>query len=106
MSARIVIELPANQKVLFGGTAPETGLAEAGIGANVARVAGDKFQAALGSLSGLVAAMEQAMGSMPHRPDKVELEFGATLSSQCDLWIVSGEGEAELKVTLTWGKAD
>jgi hypothetical protein len=34
------------------------------------------------------------------------MEFGATLSSECDLWIVSGHGEAEFKVTLSWGKAD
>jgi hypothetical protein len=30
------------------------------------------------------------------------MEFGATLSGDCDLWIVSGHGEAEFKVTLSW----
>ena len=43
---------------------------------------------------------------MAHRPDKVEMEFGASLSADWDLWIVSGEGEAELKVKLVWGKGD
>jgi hypothetical protein len=106
MSARMIIELPAGQKILFGGSGPETGLAEVGIAEDIARTTGDKFKAALGSLSGLVAALEQSVGHMAHRPDKVEMEFGATLSSECDLWIVSGEGEAEFKVTLSWGKGD
>ncbi|MBY0297813.1 MAG: hypothetical protein K2X71_17555 [Methylobacterium sp.] len=32
------------------------------------------------------------------------MEFRASLTGECDLWIVSGETEAEFKVTLTWGK--
>jgi len=43
---------------------------------------------------------------MAHRPEKVEMEFSASLTGECDLWIVSGEGEAEFKVTLAWGKGD
>jgi len=43
---------------------------------------------------------------MAHRPEKVEMEFSASLTAECDLWIVSGEGEAEFKVTLAWGKDD
>jgi hypothetical protein len=34
------------------------------------------------------------------------MEFGAKLSTDCNLWIVSGEGEAEFKVTLSWEKSD
>jgi hypothetical protein len=29
---------------------------------------------------------------------------GASLTGECDLWIVSGDTKAEFKVTLTWGK--
>ena len=29
---------------------------------------------------------------MEHRPDKVEMEFRASLSGECDLWVVSGDG--------------
>lgn len=106
MSARIIIDLPAGRKVLLGGGGPNTGLADVGMADEVVRITGDKFKAALGSLADLVAAMEQSLGQMAHRPDKVEMEFGATLSSACDLWIVSGEGEAEFKITLAWGKGD
>jgi hypothetical protein len=38
------------------------------------------------------------------KPEKVEIELRASLSSECNLWIVFGDGEAEFKVTLTWGK--
>jgi hypothetical protein len=50
--------------------------------------------------------LEQAVGKMPNRPDKVEMEFRASLSGECDLWIVSGDGEAEFKVKLAWGKGE
>ena len=46
--------------------------------------------------------LEKTVGGLVHRPSKVEMEFGATLSADCDLWIVSGKGEAEFKVTLSW----
>jgi hypothetical protein len=105
MSARILVELPAGHKVLFGGTGREVGLADAGIGDGVAKAGADKFKAALGSLAGLVEALEHSVGVMPKRPDHLELEFGAKLSGECDLWIVSGEGEAEFKVKLSWGKS-
>ena len=72
--------------------------------ADIARISGDKFKDALGSLGALVAALEQSVGHLAQRPDKVEVEFGATLSGDCNLWIVSGKGEAEFKVTLSWGK--
>jgi hypothetical protein len=42
MSARMIIELPAGQRVLFGGRSPETGLAEVGVAEDIPRVAGDK----------------------------------------------------------------
>ncbi|GJE01480.1 hypothetical protein GMJLKIPL_3412 [Methylobacterium isbiliense] len=32
------------------------------------------------------------------------MEVRASLTGEGDLWIVSGETEAEFKVTLTWGK--
>jgi Trypsin-co-occurring domain 1 len=105
MSARMIVELHGGKKLLFGGQGPETGLSEVGIGEDIAKVTSDKFQAALGSLSDLVSALERSVRHMPQRPDKVELEFGASLSGDCDLWIVSGEGKAEFKVKLAWGGA-
>ena len=45
-----------------------------------------------------------SVDAMPRRPDKIELEFGATLSRDCDLWIVAGGEEPEFKVKLSWKK--
>jgi hypothetical protein len=101
MSAQMIVELADGAKIHFGRE-PETGLSEVGIAEDIAKVTGEKFKAALGSLASLVAALEVSVGQMPHRPDKVEMEFGASLSGDCDLWVVSGEGKADFKVKLAW----
>lgn len=62
----------------------------------------EAFKSALGSLGQLVQLLENSVGAMPKRPNKIEMEFGAKLSTDCDLWIVSGAGEAEFKVKLSW----
>ena len=106
MAARMMVELPSGNKVLFGGKGGSAGLSEVAVLDHVARATGDQFKKALGSLADITAAVEQSIGRMAHRPEKVEMEFSASLTAECDLWIVSGEGEAEFKVTLAWGKGD
>ena len=105
MSARMIVELSKGHKVLFGA-GDDPGLSEVGVADSVAKASGDAFKKALGSLGELVQLLEASVGKMPTRPDKVEMEFGAKISGDCDLWIVSGEGEADFKVTLSWGKPD
>jgi NTP-dependent ternary system trypsin peptidase co-occuring protein len=106
MSARMIVELPEGKKVLFGGRGPETGLSEVGIEDQIVKVTSDRFQAALGSLSDLAAILERSVGQMARRPDKVEMEFGASLSADCNLWILSGEGKAEFKVKFGWERRE
>lgn len=106
MPARMIVELPSGNKVLFGGRGVTASLSEVAFRDDVAKATCETFKAALGSLADLVAALEESVGRMPHRPDKLEIEFSASLSGQCDLWIVSGDGEAEFKVTLSWGKGE
>lgn len=60
----------------------------------------------LGTMAELISMLEESVGQMPRRPDKVEMEFRASLSGECDLWIVSGDGEAEFTVTLAWGNGE
>ena len=105
MPARMLVELPSGNKVLFGGRGAPTGLSEVGR-LGLREAAADQFQKALTSLGEVVALLERSVDLLPKRPDKVEMELRASLSSECDLWIVSGDAEAELKVTLSWGKGD
>jgi hypothetical protein len=62
----------------------------------------ETFKSALGSLGELVKILEHSVGNLPELPNKVEMEFGASLKGDCNLWIVSGEGEADFKVKLSW----
>jgi hypothetical protein len=106
MAAKMVVELPDGKQLIFGGRGPTSGLSEVGIGDEIARAASSTFKGALGTLASLVQMLEDSVGRMEHRPDKVEMEFRASLSGECDLWIVSGDGEAEFKVKLAWGKGE
>ena len=99
----MIVELPGEARIHFGREST-SGLSEAGFDKDIAKVTTEKFKAALGSLAGLVAALEDSVGHMAHRPDKVEMEFGAALKGDCDLWVVSGEGKADFKVKLAWNK--
>jgi hypothetical protein len=101
----MIVEFPEGAKVLFGGRRPSTGLSEVGVGEDIARVAGERFKAAIASLAPLITALEQSIAKIAKRPDKVEMEFGASLSGDCNLWVVSGEGEAEFKIKLVWGSS-
>ena len=104
MSAQMVIELTNGNKLLFGGRGVVKGLSELAVGEQTAIATTGDFHAALANLADLVGMLEQTVGRLPKRPDKVEMQFGVSLSGECDLWIPSGAGEAEFKVTLTWGK--
>jgi Trypsin-co-occurring domain 1 len=104
MTAQMVVELSGGHKLLLGGRGAAGGLGEVALGERAVTATADRFKAALGSLGALVTLLEEKVGEMAKRPDKVEMAFGASLTAECDLWIVSGTGEAEFKVTLTWGK--
>jgi len=104
MTARMIVELSKDHKVFFGA-ADDAGLSEVGVSDSLAKASGEAFKKALGSLGELVRLLEASVGDMSTRPDKVELELGAKISGDCDLWIVSGEGKADFKVTLSWERA-
>jgi hypothetical protein len=99
----IIVELPSGRKVQFGGGGVG-GLGEIGLGEDVAEAGTKAFKAALGTLGDVVAVLEESVGRLARRPDKVEIEFGASLTGQADLWIVSGDAKAEFKVKLAWEK--
>jgi hypothetical protein len=106
MPAKMAVELPDGKRLILGGGGPTTGLSEVGIADQITKAASDAFKGALSTLARLVGMLEETVGRMEHRPDKVEMEFRVSLSSECDLWIVSGDGDAEFKVTISWGKGE
>jgi len=104
MPTKMVVELAEGRKLYFGGGGAETGLAEVGATEKIVEASSEAFKSALGTLGELVMILEDSVYKLPKRPDKVEMEFNAKLSSDCNLWIVSGEGAAEFKVKLAWDK--
>ena len=98
----MIVELPDGKQVLFGGAGTGTGLSEVGVGEDIAKATGEAFKSALGALGEVVKTLEESVGAMPKRPDKIETDFGATLTADCKLWIVSGKGDYAIKVKLSW----
>ncbi|HXC26568.1 MAG TPA: CU044_2847 family protein [Stellaceae bacterium] len=106
MASQMIVELPSGKRILFGGKGASVGLSQVSLRPDIAKATRAQFETALGTLAELTGALEHSIASMARRPDKVEMEFRASLSAECDLWIVSGEGEAEFKVTLAWEKSE
>lgn len=99
MSARIEVELVNGSTILFGDRdRPDGG------SSTIQNVTANTFEIALGSLVHVVEMLEHAVASIANRPEKVEMEFGASLSDACNLWIVPSTGDAEFRVKLTWGR--
>lgn len=102
MSANVEVQFEDGTKLYVGGSKTATGLQEVSLSANAEKIAKEKFEKALGSLAHLVDALGTSLAKVSKKPKSVEMEFGASLTTECDLWIVSGEGTAEFKVKLTW----
>jgi hypothetical protein len=102
MAARMIVNMSDGNIVLFGG-APESGMPDIDHLNGLTRATGDEFQAALGTIGELVRTLQASIEAMPQRPEKIEVEFGATFGSGCDLWIVSAAASPEFKIKLVWG---
>lgn len=102
MSTLMIVELPEGKKLYFGGGGAETGLADISAADTIVETTSEAFKSALSSLGDLVKILEASVGNLPKRPDKIEMEFRAKLATDCNLFIVKGEGEAEFKVKLSW----
>jgi hypothetical protein len=98
VAARIEVELVSGSKILIGGRDA------AGSSLAIPNVSAYTFKTALGSLVEVVEILEHAVASTANRPAKVEMEFGASLTSECNLWIVPAADDAEFRVKLTWGR--
>lgn len=101
MAKSMLVELPNGKKILFGGR-NDGGLQEVGVAGSIVQASTKQFEGALSSLRDLVELLDKNIENLAKRPSKIELEFGASLSGTCDLWVVSGEGKAEFKIKLTW----
>lgn len=98
------VDLPDGRRLLLGGSKGDSGLAEVSARDRVAKATSESFAKGLASLADLAGMLDKAIGALPKRPDTIEMEFRASLTGECDLWIVSGEAEAEFTVKLVWGK--
>lgn len=78
-------------------------VAKGGSGADDSPLA-RSFSTVSKSLKGIAETMENQLKEMSKRPDKVQLELAAEISSKAGVIIVSGAAKGALKLTLTWGK--
>jgi hypothetical protein len=106
MAAQMQVTFADGRKLYLGGGAgPGAGLSPvSSVGGKVAEATADAFGKGLATLGDLFGMLDKAVSALPKRPDGIEMEFRAKLTGQCDLWVVSGEGEAEFNVKVIWGK--
>lgn len=93
----------AHEKVRRRGGGDGTGLAEVSVGGSIAKASAEAFGKGLATLGDLFRMLDGAVAALPKRPESIEMEFRAKLTGTCDLWVVSGDGEAEFTVKVSWG---
>lgn len=106
MTALMVVELSDDKRLFFGGRGPDGQLSEVWVTDEIAKATKENLQSALASLAELVKILDESVGAMPKRPEKIEMEFGASVGSDCNLWIAPSDSAAEFKVRLSWKKDD
>lgn len=104
MDAPLQVQLAEGRKLLIGGNGSAAGLAEVSVADRAVEVGADAFRKGLASLGDLFQMLDAAVAAIPRKPESIEMEFKAKLTGECDLWVVSGEGEAEFAVKVTWGR--
>jgi hypothetical protein len=55
-----------------------------------------------GPLGELIGVLEDKVGALAAQPSKVEIEFCAALSGDCEPTILSSDKKAGFKVKLSW----
>lgn len=62
-----------------------------------------KFEEVLDSLSPMVDALYNSLGSLETRPTSTKISFKVDFSSELNLTLVKLGGKANLEITLSWG---
>ena len=71
MSTRMIVEFPDGQQILFGGTGSGAGLSKVGVEEEIAKRTEAAFKSGIGAIGKLVTSLEEAVGAMPKRPEKI-----------------------------------
>jgi G:T/U-mismatch repair DNA glycosylase len=102
MTTGVQVEFNDGRKLYFGDPPSASTLREVSSGSKVGAASQEQFKGALTTLADLIEVMQSSLDKVVKKPKTVEMEFCASLTADCNLWIVKGEGSAEFKVTLTW----
>ena len=65
----------------------------------------EDFSKVSSALKDVVESIEGQLDRLTRRPDEITLAMGAKFSGEADLWIVKGNAEANMTLTLKWTKA-
>ena len=64
------------------------------------------FSKVSGAIVGIAKSVGAQIGEFKGRPDSIVLELEAKLKGEADLFLVQGDGEASIKITMTWTAPD
>ncbi|MGF1454789.1 MAG: CU044_2847 family protein [Alphaproteobacteria bacterium] len=62
------------------------------------------FERVSTAVHAIAGQLVSALDGLANQPDKVTVDFGIKLSGDANILIAKGSGEANLKLTLQWGK--
>ena len=63
------------------------------------------FDAVADEVKALGEQLYESLSAMARQPDETKVEFGLKIGGEADLWLVKGDAEGHIKLTLSWKKA-
>ena len=98
----IKVEVEAPTAGTQGGTARGMVPGARGPGQDMAEVVHRQFSVVAQRVGAMADEIVTALAA--NQPDEAKLEIGLRVGADADLWLVKGDADAHLKLTLTWTK--
>ena len=97
---KVELDVPAGSRPV--GTARGMGSASRGAGQQAAEIVHEQFSLVAQRVGAMADEIVTALAAS--QPDEAKLEIGLRVGADADLWLVKGDADAHLKLTLTWTK--
>ncbi len=98
----VKVKFDDGHEIVFSDEIAKTGMSNVGRADVLINSAKDSFVDALGGIANVITSLQSAVNNIENRPNKIEMEFGASVKGKGSLLVVSADTAAQFKIRITW----